>query len=105
MLKGITSSAAGTPGVVIKVSDAKGDPATQIDQLKTFVADKVDAIIIGPADGDLGLQISKLASDAGIPMVYVNNQPIRGRNKACSHRHAKAARSMNVHHRPAEISH
>jgi ribose transport system substrate-binding protein/inositol transport system substrate-binding protein len=76
LLKGIENSAAAIPGVVLKLSDAKGDPATQIEQLKTFVADKVDAIIIGPADGDLGIQISKLASDAGIPMVYVNNQPI-----------------------------
>ena len=76
LLKGIENSAASITGVVVKVSDAKGDPATQMEQLKTFVAEKVDAIIIGPADGDLGIQISKLASDAGIPMVYVNNQPI-----------------------------
>ncbi|MBB4955478.1 ribose transport system substrate-binding protein/inositol transport system substrate-binding protein [Agrobacterium vitis] len=76
LLKGMTDSAAGVQGLKITVADAKADPATQMEQLKKFAADKVDAIVIGPADGDLGVQMSKIANDAGIPLVYINNQPI-----------------------------
>lgn len=76
LVKGVQDYAASQPGLTVAVSDAKGDPATQIEQLKKFAADKVDAIIIGPADGDQGVQISKIAADAGIPLIYVNNQPI-----------------------------
>jgi ABC-type sugar transport system substrate-binding protein len=76
LLKGMLDYAATQPGLTVISTDAKADPAVQMEQLKKFAADKVDAIIIGPADGDLGVQISKIASDAGIPLVYVNNQPI-----------------------------
>jgi ABC-type sugar transport system substrate-binding protein len=76
LLNGIVEFAATQPGLTIVKADAKGDPATQIEQLKKFAADKVDAIILGPADGDLGVQMSKIASDAGIPLIYINNQPI-----------------------------
>jgi len=54
---------AGAPGVALQLA------ATLV------VADKVDAIIVGPADGDMGAAISKVATDANIPLVYVNNVP------------------------------
>ncbi|HBF30831.1 substrate-binding domain-containing protein [Rhizobium sp.] len=76
LLKGMQDYGATLPGITLKLADAKGDPATQLEQMKKFAADKVDAIIIGPADGDQGVQISKIAADAGIPLIYINNQPI-----------------------------
>ncbi|MGO8485103.1 hypothetical protein AB9F39_39155, partial [Rhizobium leguminosarum] len=35
-----------------------------------FIASKVDAIIVNPVDTDATTAISKLAADAGIPLVY-----------------------------------
>jgi len=36
----------------------------------------MDAIIINPVDADATAAMSKLATDAGIPLVYVNREPI-----------------------------
>lgn len=76
LLKGVEDHAATLKGVTVKVLNANGDAATQMDQLKSLAKDKVDAIILGPVDGDLGTQMSKIATDAGIPLVYLNNRPI-----------------------------
>jgi ABC-type sugar transport system substrate-binding protein len=72
---GIEDYAATIPDIKLMIEDAKGDANTQLENMKAMVAAKVDAIIVGPADGDFGPQMSKIASDAGIPLVYVNNQP------------------------------
>lgn len=72
---GITDHGAKIPGVKITMESAGGDAAKQMETVKKFVADKVDALIVGPADGDMGAELSKIASDAKIPLVYVNNEP------------------------------
>jgi ABC-type sugar transport system substrate-binding protein len=72
---GLTNAGAKVPGLEIKIESAKGDAAKQMEIVKKMVADKVDALIIGPADGDMGTELSKIAGDAGIPLVYVNNEP------------------------------
>lgn len=71
----IVSSAQAMPGVTVKVEQADGKSDVQMEQIKKHIAAKVDALIVGPVDGDMGPQISKLAADAGIPLVYVNNFP------------------------------
>ncbi|NTH16599.1 sugar ABC transporter substrate-binding protein [Agrobacterium rhizogenes] len=75
LAKGITDYGATISGLSIKLESAGGDADKQMDQIKKFAADKVDAIIVGPADGDMGAAISKIATDANIPLVYVNNVP------------------------------
>ena len=72
---GITDHGAKIPGVKITMESAGGDAAKQMETVKKFVADKVDALIVGPADGDMGAELSRIASDAKIPLVYVNNEP------------------------------
>lgn len=62
-------------GVEIQFEDARGDIGKQIDQVQNFVAQGVDAIIVNPADTSATPRITKLASEAGIPLVYVNRKP------------------------------
>lgn len=75
LLNGILAHGKTVPGLKIISENAEGDTAKQLEQMRKFVADKVDAIIVAPSDGDLGPQMSKIASDAGIPLIYVNNEP------------------------------
>ncbi|GGE23688.1 rhizopine-binding protein [Aureimonas endophytica] len=74
--KSIESRAAATSGVTLKLENADGDVARQLQTVKDLVAAKVDALVVMPVDGDTGPVISKLASDAGIPLVYVNSEPV-----------------------------
>ncbi|HXV31587.1 MAG TPA: substrate-binding domain-containing protein [Sinorhizobium sp.] len=73
---GIETNGAKVDGLTLKVDVAENDTEHQLNAIRQFASEKVDAIIIAPVDGDLGVQISKIATDAGIPLVYVNNQPI-----------------------------
>ncbi|MCJ2090210.1 substrate-binding domain-containing protein [Methylobacterium sp. E-005] len=52
-----------------------GDGATQIEQVKAFIRDKVDALIILPVEAAATREITRLAQEADIPLVYVNNGP------------------------------
>ncbi|NTH16754.1 sugar ABC transporter substrate-binding protein [Agrobacterium rhizogenes] len=77
MLKsGIENGGAKIGGLTLKVDVAQNNTDHQLEVIRQFASNKVDAIIVAPVDGDLGVQISKIATDAGIPLVYVNNQPI-----------------------------
>jgi inositol transport system substrate-binding protein len=75
LAKGITDYGATVPGLTIKLESAGGDADKQMQQIKKFADDRVDAIIVGPADGDMGAAISKIATDANIPLIFVNNVP------------------------------
>ncbi len=63
------------PGVELIMVDSKEDVATQLGQVENFVAQKVDAIILIPANTDATDPMTKAAVDAGIPLVYVNRKP------------------------------
>lgn len=63
-------------GVTLQVEDAQNDVAKQQSQIQNFIASGVSAIIVNPVDTDATVALSKLASDAGIPLVYVNRQPV-----------------------------
>jgi len=71
----MTTYAASQPGVELIAVDSKEDVATQLGQVENFVAQKVDAIIIIPANTDAADPMTKAAQDAGIPLVYVNRIP------------------------------
>ncbi len=62
-------------GVTLQVEDAQNDVAKQQSQIQNFIASKVDAIIVNAVDTDATAAMSKIAADAGIPLVYVNRQP------------------------------
>ncbi|HEY0275049.1 MAG TPA: sugar ABC transporter substrate-binding protein [Paenirhodobacter sp.] len=62
-------------GVEVQMSDAQGDIARQQSQIENFVASGVDGIITMLVDADSGKAMSKIADQAGIPLVFVNMLP------------------------------
>jgi inositol transport system substrate-binding protein len=62
-------------GVTLQVEDAQNDVAKQQSQIQNFIAAGVDAIVVNPVDTDATAAMSKIAADAGIPLVYVNREP------------------------------
>lgn len=71
----ITEYAATQEGVELIMVDSKEDVATQLSQVENFVTQGVDAIILIPPNTDATDPATKLATDAGIPLVYVNRKP------------------------------
>jgi ABC-type sugar transport system substrate-binding protein len=72
--KGI-ESAAGAANQPVQIEIADDDVAKQLSQIQNFIASKVDAIIVNAVDTSATAPMTKLANDAGIPIVYVNRQP------------------------------
>lgn len=68
--------AAGLDGVEMQVEDAANDVGKQLNQIQNFVASGVDAIIVNPVDTDATVAMTKSAESAGIPLVYVNREPV-----------------------------
>jgi ABC-type sugar transport system substrate-binding protein len=62
-------------GVRLQVEDAQNDVARQLSQIQNFTAQGVDAIIVNPVDTDATPAMTRLARDAGVPIVFVNRQP------------------------------
>ncbi|MCJ9692387.1 substrate-binding domain-containing protein [Rhizobium sp. PRIMUS64] len=75
LLNGVVSHGQTISGLKLVTENAKGDNEVQKQQVQKLIADKVDAIILAVSDGDLGPQMTKMAADAGIPLVYINNVP------------------------------
>lgn len=73
---GMQEHASSMDGVTLQVEDAQNDVSRQQSQVQNFVASGVDAIIVNPVDTDATAAISAMASSAGIPLVYVNRQPV-----------------------------
>ena len=73
---GMQDYAKGLDGVTLQVEDAQNDVGKQLNQIQNFVASGVDAIIVNPVDTDATAAMSQAAADAGIPLVYVNRQPV-----------------------------
>lgn len=71
----ISAKAKETPGVKVQFEDAQADIGRQVNQVQNFIAKHVDAIIINPADTTVTTKITKMVSDSGIPLVYVNRAP------------------------------
>ncbi len=73
---GIQEMADGMDGVDVQIEDAQNDVARQLDQINNFVASGVDAIIVNPVDTSATQAMTDAAAAAGVPLVFVNRQPI-----------------------------
>lgn len=62
-------------GIKIITVDARGDSATQVNQIQDLITQKVDAIIYIPAGATAASVPVKAAHDAGIPVVTVDRNP------------------------------
>ncbi|WP_226782990.1 sugar ABC transporter substrate-binding protein [Oceaniglobus trochenteri] len=67
---------AGEVGAQIQVEDATDDVGKQLNQIQNFIASGVDAIIVNAVDTSATVAMSNAAAEAGIPLVYVNREPI-----------------------------
>jgi len=76
MRTGMTDHAKTISGLELQVEDAQDDVARQLDQINNFIASGVDAIIVNAVDTNATEAMSNAASAAGVPLVYVNRQPI-----------------------------
>ncbi|MEH8707844.1 sugar ABC transporter substrate-binding protein [Klebsiella quasipneumoniae] len=61
--------------VDVQFEDARGDTGRQADQVQSFIASGVDAIIVDPVDCASTPQLTKMAQQARMPLVYVNRTP------------------------------
>ncbi|MEH0296200.1 MULTISPECIES: substrate-binding domain-containing protein [Agrobacterium] len=59
----------------LQVEFAEGDVNKQLSQVQNFIAAGVDAIIVNTVETSATPAMTKMAADAGIPLVYVNNTP------------------------------
>jgi inositol transport system substrate-binding protein len=76
ILKNGTVDAAKKAGATVQVEDAQADVGKQLSQIQNLIAQKVDAIIVNPVDTDATPKITKMVTDAKIPLVYVNRKPV-----------------------------
>jgi inositol transport system substrate-binding protein len=67
---------ADSAGLSVQIEDAQNDVAKQLDQINNFIASGVTAIIVNPVDTSATQAMSDAAAAAGVPLVYVNRQPI-----------------------------
>jgi len=63
-------------GISVQIQDAQNDVAKQLDQINNFIASGVSAIIVNPVDTSATQAMSDAAAAAGVPLVFVNRQPI-----------------------------
>lgn len=61
--------------VDLQYVDARNDVNKQLDQIQELIGKKVDALIVNPVDTAATGRITKAATAAGIPLVYVNRRP------------------------------
>lgn len=76
MRNGMTAHADSLDGVTLQMEDATDDVAKQLDQINNFIASGFDAIIVNAVDTNATAAMSQAAAAAGVPLVYVNRQPI-----------------------------
>ncbi len=67
--------AATVPDIELQFADAQGDVGRQLSQIQNFVAQNAAAIIVNAADTSATPGMTKVARDAGVPLVYVNRRP------------------------------
>ncbi|SFC21185.1 sugar ABC transporter substrate-binding protein [Tropicimonas isoalkanivorans] len=73
---GMIDMADNMEGVELQVEDAQNDVAKQLNQINNFIASGVDAVIVNPVDTSATQAMTSAAEAAGIPLVYVNREPI-----------------------------
>jgi ribose transport system substrate-binding protein len=74
-IKQSVTAEASKQGIEVVVADARGDAATQVNQIEDFVTKQVDAVIYIPAGATAaGVPVEK-AREADIPIVAVDRNP------------------------------
>lgn len=76
VLRNGIQSQADAAGLSVQIEDAQNDVAKQLDQINNFIASGVDAIIVNPVDTSATQAMTDAAAAAGVPLVFVNRQPI-----------------------------
>lgn len=61
-------------GVRLILNDAQRSPERQVQQIETFIAQKVDAIVLNPCELEASSPAVQKALAAGIPIVNVNSE-------------------------------
>jgi inositol transport system substrate-binding protein len=64
-----------TQKVSLQFEDAQGDVVRQLNQVQSFLAQNVDAVIVLPVDTAATVNITQAATSAKVPLVYVNRRP------------------------------
>ena len=59
----------------IKIVDGANDQATQAGQIDSFIAEKVDVLIINLVNSSSAATVTDKVVAAGIPLVYINREP------------------------------
>ena len=72
----IQEYADGLDGVDVQFEDAQYDVGKQLDQVNNFIASGVDAIMMTLVDTTAAPAITAAAEAAGVPLVYMNLQPV-----------------------------
>jgi ABC-type sugar transport system substrate-binding protein len=67
--------AATFPEIDLRLADAQGDVGRQLSQIQNFAAQDAAAIIVNAADTSATPGMTKIAREAGVPLVYVNRRP------------------------------
>jgi ABC-type sugar transport system substrate-binding protein len=73
---GMSDYASTIDGVNLQIEDADDDVGKQLNQIENFIAAGVDAIVVNAVDTSATQAMTDKAAAAGIPLVYVNRQPI-----------------------------
>lgn len=74
LIQGIETHAAEL-GQPVQVEIADNDVNKQLSQIQNFIAADVDAIIVNVIETSTSPTITKMAAEAGVPLIYVNNTP------------------------------
>lgn len=74
LMEGAKEVADGLDNCELIFADGKNDATTQASQIDTFIAQKVDAIILTAAVSDPMLPAIKKVNDAGIPLIIVDRR-------------------------------
>lgn len=72
-IKGLNDGAA-KYGLKLLLRDGQNDPSKLVDVIKQFIAEKVDAIVVVPADPQAVVPVLKEANAANIPVFAANNK-------------------------------
>ncbi|NMB94812.1 MAG: sugar ABC transporter substrate-binding protein [Flexilinea flocculi] len=78
VIEGYARAYAEANGIDYSYSDAGEDVIKQQDQIKAFISEGVDALVVVPVDTSAMDPIIKLAAEAKIPLVFVNRNPFAG---------------------------
>ncbi|ABM55857.1 sugar ABC transporter substrate-binding protein [Verminephrobacter eiseniae] len=76
ILRNSMADSARKAGVSVQIEDAGGDVGKQLSQIQNMIAQKVDAVIVNTVDTDATPKMTRLLTEAGIALVYVNRKPV-----------------------------